>query len=107
MAETSPQAYAFMRRFQRDVERETAEARAAFLTHPEHLDNGMPRPEVWLNVTLEELGKLSRCVNKLNLAQDATIREQWSKEGYRRIVTTASLLRRLAERWDELVGLAV
>lgn len=104
----TPEEFAFRRRWQRDVEAETETARSLFRTHPDHLDNGLPRPEVWIAVMVEELGKLSRCINKLNLTTiggDAAVKEQWRREAYRRMVTTASLVRRMAERWQDLTAL--
>ena len=60
-------------------------------------------PRVYfINVAAEELGLLARTANKLLIAPPGDIREQWLTEGYHRIVTTSSVLRRLAERWREL-----
>ncbi len=47
------------------------------------------------NALIEEIGKLSRCFNKLVIATDADVVQQWREEANRRIVTSISLLHRM------------
>ncbi len=95
--------WTIIKKFWKDVETETTSARKKF-THPGiHLDRDVHDRAFWLSVITEEIGKLCRTVNKLNLRPaDERIVEQWTKEGYHRIITSVSLLRRLAEAWDKL-----
>jgi hypothetical protein len=83
------------RRFAAEVERHTEEARRKF-------GDDHDSPYYWLGVLTEEVGKLSRAVNKLNIAVDLDVRAQWTREGRHRLTTIASLARRMAERWPEL-----
>ncbi len=90
-----------VRQFERRVRDEADKARAnpGFKSsghHPE-ADN-IPLSE-WLTITTEELGKLTRSVNKLMIAVDPAVRRSWRDEGYHRIVTTSAMLERLALRW--------
>ena len=92
--------HAFLRRFHREVEEETAHARGKFTRARCDLHrNSLPR-EAWITAIVEEVGKLTRCCNKLAIAEVDDERERWTREGWHRLVTTASLIRRMAERWD-------
>jgi len=89
-------------RFFEDIIGETSNARGRFKFPGAHLDNEIHSREYWLSVITEELGKLSQTINKLHIAKDMVVRKQWTMEGYHRIVTTSSLLRRFAEHWEIL-----
>ena len=90
------------KRFYEDIESETLHARDRFNFPGAHLDNDTLKKEYWLSVITEEVGKLCQTINKMHIARDKNIKEQWSLEGYHRILCTASLLRRLAEQWERL-----
>lgn len=92
----------FGRRFAAGVERQTALARSKFRTAPNHLDRDLPDRTFWLSVLLEEVGKLAQACNKLSITPTADERQPWEQEGRQRLVTIASVVRRMAERWDEL-----
>ncbi len=95
--------WSILQKFWKDVETETTSARAKFVAPGIHLDRDVHDRAFWMSVINEEIGKLCRVVNKLNLMPgDERIIEQWQKEGYHRIITSVSLLRRLAESWDKL-----
>ena len=94
--------WSVLRKFWKDVETETTSARKKFSFPGAHLENDYHTREYWLAVIGEEYGKLCRSNNKLTIAGDERIKEQWRTEGYHRIITTVSLLRRLAEYWDRL-----
>lgn len=95
--------WSVLQKFWKDVETETTSARAKFTAPDIHLDRDLHDRAFWMSVITEEVGKLCRTVNKLNLKPgDKRIVAQWEKEGYHRIITTVSLLRRLAEAWDKL-----
>jgi len=89
-------------RYYEDIESETVHARDRFKFPGAHLDNEVHNREYWLSVITEELGKLCQTINKLNIVKDKSIRQQWILEGYHRILTASSLLRRLAESWERL-----
>lgn len=93
------------RRFAALVEVATDEARAKFQVGPNHLDRDLPDKTLWVSVLMEEVGKLARACNKLSLlTEHATpeVREEWDSEGRHRLVTIASMARRMHERWNEL-----
>ena len=95
---------AFPRRLYREVEDHTIEARKIWTDSraPINWEND-PMPKVWgVNVLAEEVGKLTRCVNKLAISQDPSVTQTWNREAKHRIITSMSMLRRLAESWDEL-----
>ncbi len=95
------EVYARRRRFQHEVKEETKEAMALFRAsghHPE-LDE-IPLPE-WGMFTVEEIGKLARCINELTITTDPEERAWWMAEGCRRIVSSSSLLARLAIKWED------
>ena len=96
------------RKWAAEVERETVTGRAKFVRAHHMLDCAEPghlRPRtVWEQVLLEEVGKLARCSNKLSLAVDVSTRAHWAKEGREKLVTIASIIRRMAEEWDRLAG---
>lgn len=81
-----------LRRLHGMVAEETDAARAAF-----PLDKSVESlPLVYgLNATVEEVGKLARCFNKLVIAEDPQVIDQWNKEAIRRIITSLSLLERI------------
>jgi hypothetical protein len=91
----------FGKQFARRVERHTEEAREKFQSCI-HLDRDLPDTFYWLSVLLEEVGKLSRACNKLAIAADSDVQAQWGKEAQHRLLTIASMARRMAERWDEI-----
>ena len=94
----------FWRRWTAKVEAHTVNARAKFLTAPNHLDRDLPDKTFWLSVMVEEVGKLSRCCNKLSIIprHQADLREPWDREGQERLIAIASMARRMAERWPEI-----
>lgn len=94
--------WSILRKFWKDVETETTSARKKFLLMGAHLENDPHTMAYWLSIIGEEFGKLQRSHNKLSIAATPEVEEQWRKEGYHRILTTVSLLRRFAENWDEL-----
>ena len=51
--------------------------------------------EVGFAVLLEELGKLVRAHNKLHIATDPSIRQEWVKIAHEKFVTTRAVLDRL------------
>ena len=80
------------------VKEHTAEARRRWAFMEEK-----PTPKsLWNQVLTEEMGKLSRCCNKLTLAQDPDAREHWSKEGKFRLVTIASIVSRFYDAFETL-----
>jgi hypothetical protein len=89
------------KRFFADITTETTHARTRFNFPGAHLDNETHSKEYWLSVINEEMGKLSQAVNKLHIVSDDTIRQQWVLEGWHRILTASSLLRRFAENWEK------
>lgn len=48
-----------------------------------------------MNALVEEIGKLSRCWNKLTVASDEDVRQSWRVEARHRIITNLSLLERI------------
>jgi len=86
----------------RDIEDETHHARERFNFPGCHLEIDVHNRSYWLSVITEEIGKLCQCVNKLQISRDETVRDGWQIEGYHRIITSLSLLRRLAENWKNL-----
>jgi len=95
-------AWVSFEQFFADIESETEHARKRFRFPGAHLDNEVHSREYWLSVIVEEFGKLSQAINKLHIVKDETIKRQWVLEGYHRILTASSLLRRFAEHWEEL-----
>lgn len=53
-------------------------------------------PEEQLVVLTEEVGKLSRAINKLRIVKDPQIRKQWEDEHAHRLMTIASVTARIA-----------
>ena len=94
-------AWARRRVFHHDVKEEMKQARGLFRNSGHHLELDLPSLSFWVSVTLEELGKLARATNKLVIADTPESREQWHKFGHERLVTTAALLHRLAEVWED------
>ena len=93
----------FGRKFYRQVEAHTEEADAKFLMAPNHLSRDFPDKTYFISVMLEEVGKLARCCNKLAITPPHyDTRQQWDREGRHRLITIASMARRMAERWDDL-----
>ena len=88
--------------FQKDVEDETILARNKFLFKGCHIERDQFSRGMWMSCIEEEVGKLCRAVNKLSIVVDDTQREGYLDEGYHRILTASSLLRRLAENWEKL-----
>lgn len=86
------------------AEIETEEARNQWLNNRFITDwESGRRPKVCgINVMAEEVGKLQRCVNKLDIVLDDDQRHRWNTEAKHRIITTISMLRRLYQVWDEL-----
>ena len=94
----------FPRRLYKAVEEHTIEARKRWADSraPINWEND-PQPKVFgVNAMAEEVGKLARCANKLAILDDDAERKKWNKEAQYRIITSMSMLRRLAESWDEL-----
>lgn len=59
-----------------------------------HMEDKRASKPLWNQVLVEEVGKLSRCCNKLAIAQDPTIIEQWNREAKHRLITIASVCQR-------------
>jgi hypothetical protein len=72
-------------------------ARARWSKHMEDKPASLP---IWNQVLTEEVGKLNRCCNKLALAEDPRIVEQWETEAKHRLVTIASICTRFYEAFD-------
>lgn len=94
--------WSVIQKFFEDIESETAHARKKFVFPGAHLENDLHNRSYWLSVITEEIGKLCQTANKLQIAKDESIVEGWEIEGYHRIITSVSLLRRLAENWYQL-----
>ena len=81
-----------LRQLQAEVQAETVHARKK-LPAPRDVES---LPAVYgLNATVEEVGKLARCYNKLVIAEIPEVRAQWRNEARHRMVTCLSLLERL------------
>ncbi len=91
-----------LRVFQKDVEEETHTARNKFMFEGCHIERDQFNRGLWMSAITEEIGKLSRACNKLVICIDERQREGYLDEGYHRILTASSLLRRLAENWEKL-----
>ena len=91
----------FGQQFGRRVEKHTAEARAKFQSSL-HLERDNPDRFYWLAVLNEEVGKLTRACNKLAIAEAPDVKQQWRAEGRHRLLTVASMARRMAEAWDAI-----
>ena len=52
-------------------------------------------PEEQLVVLVEEVGKLSRAINKLRITKDEKVRKQWIAERDHRLITIASVTARI------------
>lgn len=87
--------------FLHDVKEEIKEARGLFRNSGHHLELDHPDLPFWGTVITEELGKLTRAMNKLEIASDHESRAEWMRYGRGRIVTTTALLHRLAEVWKD------
>lgn len=92
----------FHRRFYREVEEHTALARSKFKRSSTHLEIGLPPKAFWIAVLVEEVGKLTRVTNKLSIASDPKVRDQWNREGRHRLITIATTVRRMAEAWGSI-----
>ena len=90
------------RRWHRQVEAETTQAESMFLPAPNHLTRDKPTRTLFVSVITEEVGKLARDANKLSILLDGSVRDKWHRDGRTHLVTIASLVRRMAELWDEL-----
>lgn len=88
--------------FQKDVDEETTIARNKFLFKECHIERDQFSRGMWMSAIEEEVGKLCRACNKLSIVIDKSQREGYLDEGYHRILTASSLLRRLAENWEKL-----
>ncbi len=92
----------FLRQFTRKVAEHTEEARDKFQRAPICLDRDHLPRAYWIGPIVEELGKLARVCNKLDIATDPSVRRRWNEGGRHRMVTLVSLTTRLAEAWDRL-----
>ena len=79
-----------LRRLQKLVNEETEEARTKFQNDLSDHD-----PSVAVVVLVEEIGKVARSVNKIGLAADGSIAQQWMDERNQRIITSISILQRM------------
>ena len=87
-----PSEHMLLRNLQQEVESETDQARVKI----RESNDVESLPLVYgMNGTVEEIGKLSRCFNKLVLAEHPDIINQWRAEAHHRIVTSISMLERL------------
>lgn len=91
-----------LRVFQKDVDVETHIARNKFSFRGCHIERDQFNRGLWMAAIMEEVGKLSRACNKLTICIDESQRDGYLDEGYHRILTASSLLRRLAENWEVL-----
>lgn len=93
----------FEEQFYADVTLETESARKRFLNSGIHPEHDRPSRQVMLTILVEEVGKVARMVDKLSILGDGDeyddVREQCFREGYSRMVTSASVIRRFAELW--------
>jgi hypothetical protein len=94
--------WVMLRVFQRDVDEETRIGRGKFLFTGCHIERDGFSRGMWMSAIEEEVGKLCRASNKLSIVIDTSQREGYLDEGYHRILTASSLLRRLAENWEDL-----
>jgi len=94
-----PNGFTTPSHFYKGVEKETESARNRFTYPGAHLENDVHNKSYWMSVITEEIGKLCQCVNKLQIVIDPNVKKQWEREGYHRINTASSLLRRFAENW--------
>ena len=94
--------WVILQAFQKDVNQETALARNKFLFEGCHIERDQFSRGMWMSAIEEEVGKLCRACNKLSIVVDENQREGYLDEGYHRILTASSLLRRLAENWENL-----
>ena len=88
--------------FYKDVDRETHIGRNKFLYPGCHIERDKFDRGLWMSALTEEIGKLCRACNKLTIVIDPQQREGYLDEGYHRIITASSLLRRLAENWEDI-----
>ena len=94
--------WVMLKLFQKDVEDETKIGRGKFLYEGCRIERDKFSRGMWMSVIEEEVGKLCRACNKLSIVIDKNQREGYLDEGYHRILTASSLLRRLAENWEKL-----
>ena len=79
-----------IRRLQRLVDAETDMARDKYRRDISEHD-----PFRGMNVFYEEAGKVSRCFEKIELADDPDVVAEWRKELRHRIATTMSVMQRM------------
>lgn len=87
-----------------DIVRATREARQKFsIDSPGCIENESVSLATCLCILTEELGKLCRSVNKLGIARDPSIHDQWIEEARHRFITSMSLLDRIGDRLDKSI----
>ena len=79
-----------LRKLQRLADAETITARPRFEFGIEDSS-----PYVGLAVLYEQIGKMSRCFNKMGLAHDEEIRQQWQRELKENFVKSVSIIDRM------------
>lgn len=103
LVEKVSKCWSILKAFWKDVEIVTTHTRnIKWQMLGAHLERDRWSRTERLAVLDEEIGKLHRCANKLKITQDERIKEQWLSEGYYRILTSASMLRRIAEHWRDM-----
>lgn len=96
-----------LKKFWKDVESVTIQARTRNWQYKgAHLERDNWSRAERLAVLDEEIGKLHRCANKIKMSHLIAGNEdeinKWLDEGYFRILTSVSLLRRIAEHWHSM-----
>ena len=89
----SPTEIKYLQHLQREVNRETDDARGKFDAIGHNLED-LPLELGFIGM-IEEIGKLARTLNKLRIASDKQIIADWRTELDRRFVTTRSMLDRI------------
>ena len=93
--------WARSRRFAHDVKEESKEARALFRNSGHHPELDHIPPIEFVSFLVEEVGKLARSTNKMLIADDPDVYREWLGYGRTRLVTSASLIQRMAEVWED------
>ena len=89
-----------LRKFHREVVDHTIHARKRWEATPNSLERDESPIGDYFLVFVEELGKLARTYNKLDIVVDPKIRKEWQIERDHRLVTCSSMLDRIAlEFW--------
>ena len=63
--------------------------------------DGWSSKHIAMSVLTEEIGKMARCMSKLELAEDAAVRKHWNTELGVRCISAASMCERIAGFYAE------